>query len=237
MVGRSHPPDRLGAPSPRPRRDGLPRHPGLLPHRGGDRPEHPGRRSSGLTRPTSTRRSLDPRRAACRSCRTAGISIEHPLGIESGTGRDILAQLVNGIRISLIIAGSATLLTVVIGTIVGIIAGLLRRVDGHARRAVHGPDARLPVPPVILALSNPLTQRLTELGRPGWQRVARPVPDPRRSASSAGRTWRASCAARSSAFGSASSWRPRSPWAPRGAGSCSARSCRTSGRRSWSTRR
>src|SRR4029453_2106561 len=40
-----------------------------------------------------------------------GISPAHPLGVEWGTGRDIFAQLIYGLRISLIIATSATILT------------------------------------------------------------------------------------------------------------------------------
>lgn len=96
-----------------------------------------------------------------------GISAEHPLGVEHGTGRDIMAQLVNGIRISLIIAGSATLMTVAIGTTIGIIAGYFGGwTDTLAGRLM---DLVLAFPflLVILALSNPLTQRLTDLGVPG----------------------------------------------------------------------
>ena len=52
-----------------------------------------------------------------------GISAAHPLGVEWGTGRDIFAQLLFGLRISLIISTTATLLTVTIGVLIGIIAG------------------------------------------------------------------------------------------------------------------
>jgi peptide/nickel transport system permease protein len=52
-----------------------------------------------------------------------GISLEHPFGVEPGTGRDVMSRIILGITFSLIIAISATLVAVVIGTIVGIIAG------------------------------------------------------------------------------------------------------------------
>jgi len=52
-----------------------------------------------------------------------GISLSHPLGVEWGTGRDIFAQLLFGLRISLVIATTATLLTVFFGVFVGIVAG------------------------------------------------------------------------------------------------------------------
>ncbi len=41
-----------------------------------------------------------------------GASLEHPLGVEWGTGRDILARLLYGLRISLLIAFAATILVV-----------------------------------------------------------------------------------------------------------------------------
>jgi peptide/nickel transport system permease protein/oligopeptide transport system permease protein len=52
-----------------------------------------------------------------------GISAAHPLGVEPQTGRDMLARVVNGARVSLTIAFLATALAVVIGVVMGIIAG------------------------------------------------------------------------------------------------------------------
>ena len=52
-----------------------------------------------------------------------GISAQHPLGVEWGTGRDIFSQLLWGLRISLLVATTATILTVTFGTVIGIIAG------------------------------------------------------------------------------------------------------------------
>jgi peptide/nickel transport system permease protein len=52
-----------------------------------------------------------------------GISWHHWLGVEPLNGRDILARVVYGARISLLIAFLATLLSVVIGSTLGVIAG------------------------------------------------------------------------------------------------------------------
>jgi peptide/nickel transport system permease protein len=95
-----------------------------------------------------------------------GISGAHPLGVEWGTGRDIMSQLIYGLRISLVIATSATAITVAIGTVVGIIAGY----SGGWTDTIIGRlmDLVLAFPflLIVLALSGVLTQRLTELGVP-----------------------------------------------------------------------
>ena len=52
-----------------------------------------------------------------------GISAAHPLGVEPVTGRDMLSRVVNGARVSLLIAFLATALAVVIGVVMGIVAG------------------------------------------------------------------------------------------------------------------
>jgi peptide/nickel transport system permease protein/oligopeptide transport system permease protein len=52
-----------------------------------------------------------------------GISLAHPLGVEPVTGRDVLARIVNGARVSMLIAFLATALAVSIGVVMGIIAG------------------------------------------------------------------------------------------------------------------
>jgi peptide/nickel transport system permease protein len=95
-----------------------------------------------------------------------GISATHPLGVEWGTGRDIMAQLLYGLGISLLIATSATAITVAIGTVVGIIAGYsggwLDNVIGRLMDLI----LAFPFLLIILALSGVLTQRLTQLGVP-----------------------------------------------------------------------
>jgi len=52
-----------------------------------------------------------------------GISWQHPLGVEPQTGRDIMARLLYGARLSLFITLTATILTIVFGTLAGIVAG------------------------------------------------------------------------------------------------------------------
>jgi peptide/nickel transport system permease protein len=97
-----------------------------------------------------------------------GISFpNHPLGVEWGTGRDIMTQLLNGLRISLIVATAATVLTVLIGTVVGIVAGYAGgRTDQVLGRFM---DLVLAFPfiLIVLALSEVMTNRLEALGVPG----------------------------------------------------------------------
>lgn len=93
-----------------------------------------------------------------------GVSWDHPLGVEPLTGRDILARLLYGSRISLFIALSATIITVVVGTIVGIVAGYSRgRTDTVLSRFM---DITLAFPLllVIIAMSPVLEQRLQAWG-------------------------------------------------------------------------
>jgi peptide/nickel transport system permease protein len=95
-----------------------------------------------------------------------GISPTHILGVEWGTGRDILAQLVFGLRISLIISTSATIITVFLGTVIGIIAGYTGGLTDSIIGRFMDLILAFPFLLIILALSGVLTQRLTELGVP-----------------------------------------------------------------------
>lgn len=52
-----------------------------------------------------------------------GMSWEHPLGVDPQYGRDILSRIIEGSWVSLLVAGGATLLSVVIGVIMGVTAG------------------------------------------------------------------------------------------------------------------
>lgn len=84
-----------------------------------------------------------------------GISADHPLGVEPGTGRDLLSRLMLAMTWSLAIALSATLATVVIGVILGIISGFAGGfVDATVGRFV---DLTLSFPQtmMLLALSAP----------------------------------------------------------------------------------
>ncbi|NBE95450.1 ABC transporter permease, partial [Nonomuraea sp. K271] len=55
-----------------------------------------------------------------------GISAEHPLGVEPQNGRDILARIAYGARVSLLIALAATALTTLLGVVLGMLAGFYR---------------------------------------------------------------------------------------------------------------
>ncbi|NKZ08414.1 ABC transporter permease [Actinomadura latina] len=81
----------------------------------------------------------------------SGISSDHWLGVEPGTGRDMLARIVHGARISLLVSFLATLMSVVIGTIMGITAGYFGGwVDYVISRAM---DAFLAFPLLLFAIA------------------------------------------------------------------------------------
>ncbi|MEO7060066.1 MAG: ABC transporter permease [Lapillicoccus sp.] len=52
-----------------------------------------------------------------------GMSAAHPLGVEPGTGRDLMSRILTGMTTSMIVAVSATVFSVIFGTILGIVAG------------------------------------------------------------------------------------------------------------------
>ena len=65
--------------------------------------------------------------------RNQGISWQHPLGTDN-IGRDMLAQVLSGGRIALAVGFAAMLLSLFLGTVVGVIAGYYRRLDGPLMR-------------------------------------------------------------------------------------------------------
>jgi peptide/nickel transport system permease protein len=95
-----------------------------------------------------------------------GMSWQHPFGVEWGTGRDIFARLLYGMRISLLISIVATCITVALGTFFGIVSGYV----GGKTDAILGRFMDLilafPFLLIVLALSGTLTQRITALGVP-----------------------------------------------------------------------
>jgi oligopeptide/dipeptide ABC transporter ATP-binding protein len=93
-----------------------------------------------------------------------GISLDHPLGLTPGTGRDLLANLLYGSRISFMVAILTTSLTLFIGLIVGIVGGYFRgRIDDYLGRFT---DFLLAFPAffMIVALSEPMVARIQEAG-------------------------------------------------------------------------
>ena len=94
----------------------------------------------------------------------AGFSREHPLGVIPGTGRDLLAQLLYGSRISFMIAILTTTTALTIGFFVGIVGGYFRgRADGYLGRFT---DFLLAFPAffMIVALSEPMVDRIEKTG-------------------------------------------------------------------------
>lgn len=90
-----------------------------------------------------------------------GASWAHPLGIEPGYGRDLMARLLAGSRTSLLIATVATTISISMGVVIGVFAGNLRgRADAIMSRFI---DLMLafPVLLLILAMSPILTERVT----------------------------------------------------------------------------
>lgn len=80
-----------------------------------------------------------------------GVSSDHWLGVEPVNGRDILARLIVGTRVSIFISLSAMLLSLVLGLIVGIAAGYYRGfVDSALARTM---DLLLAFPTLLFSIS------------------------------------------------------------------------------------
>lgn len=92
--------------------------------------------------------------------RWGGISLDHPLGVEPSTGRDLFARLLYGSRVSLLIAFSGTLVTLTLGVVVGIIAGYSRGLLDTALGRLMDLILAFPLLLILLAMSSVLTQRL-----------------------------------------------------------------------------
>ncbi len=76
------------------------------------------------------------------------ISWEHPLGTDT-IGQDIWAMVVYGARISILAGLTAALMTSLIGTFIGIIAGYFRRVDNIV---MFISDTLMMIPPLLLLI-------------------------------------------------------------------------------------
>ncbi len=93
-----------------------------------------------------------------------GFTWQHPLGVEPGAGRDVLAMLLYGSRISFTLAIIASVSTIGLGLIIGTVVGYFRGwVDSTVGRFA---DFLLAFPTTFMieALSLPLTQRVEALG-------------------------------------------------------------------------
>lgn len=93
-----------------------------------------------------------------------GMSWDHPLGVEPGTGRDVLSLLLYGSRISYTVAVITSVTSIGLGMLIGVATGYFRgRVDAIVGRFS---DFLLSFPGtfMIIALSLPLTQRVEAMG-------------------------------------------------------------------------
>ena len=80
-----------------------------------------------------------------------GVSLAHPLGVEPVSGRDMLSRVVNGARVSMLIAVLATALAVTIGVVMGIISGYFGGwVDAVIARSM---DVFLAFPLLVFAIA------------------------------------------------------------------------------------
>ncbi|SEM84156.1 peptide/nickel transport system permease protein [Loktanella fryxellensis] len=78
------------------------------------------------------------------------VSWAHPMGTDN-LGRDLMAQIMQGGRISLAVGAAAMILSIVIGTFVGVIAGYFNRLDGLLMRLTDLFLA-LPLLPLLLVM-------------------------------------------------------------------------------------
>ncbi|MBM9503825.1 ABC transporter permease [Actinacidiphila acididurans] len=80
-----------------------------------------------------------------------GMSLAHPLGVDPQFGRDLLARIIEGSWVSMVVATGATLLSVVIGAVLGVIAGYYGGwVDSVISRAM---DTFLAFPLLLFSIS------------------------------------------------------------------------------------
>ena len=82
--------------------------------------------------------------------RNAWPSLDHPMGTDN-IGRDIFAQVLQGGRVSLAVGVTAMLIALFLGTLVGVVAGYFRRVDGLLMRMTDLFLA-LPLLPLLLVI-------------------------------------------------------------------------------------
>lgn len=93
--------------------------------------------------------SVDPSKMDIRA-RNVVMSLAHPLGTDN-LGHDLLAQLMVGGRISLAVGLTAMLLSLFIGTFVGVVAGTMPKLDGWLMRLADL-FLSLPILPLLLVV-------------------------------------------------------------------------------------
>jgi peptide/nickel transport system permease protein len=80
-----------------------------------------------------------------------GISTRHWLGVEPVNGRDILARVIAGSRTSLVISGTAMLISLLLGTVTGVVAGYYGGAIDALMTFIY--DVLLTIPSLLLAVA------------------------------------------------------------------------------------
>jgi len=93
--------------------------------------------------------------------RNQGFSAAHPFGTDQ-LGRDIFARMMKGGQVSLAVGIVAMILSVFLGTLIGVLAGYFRRVDGILMRLTDLFLA-LPLLPLLLVMSMLFRQPLASI--------------------------------------------------------------------------
>lgn len=94
-------------------------------------------------------REIDPNHIDVKA-RNAWPSLTHPMGTDN-IGRDILAGVLQGGRVSLAVGVIAMLISVFLGTLVGVLSGYFRRIDGLLMR-ITDLFLALPILPLLLVI-------------------------------------------------------------------------------------
>ena len=93
--------------------------------------------------------TIDPTYIDIRA-RNGGLTLAHPLGTEQ-LGRDLLARMMAGGQVSVAVGFTAMILSVLLGTFIGVLAGYFRRLDGPLMR-VTDLFLALPLLPLLLVM-------------------------------------------------------------------------------------
>ncbi|MCV2863675.1 ABC transporter permease [Defluviimonas sp. WL0075] len=110
---------------------------------------------------------VDPNPVQMLKLRNQGPSLAHPFGTDQ-LGRDMLARVMAGGKVSIAVGLTAMLLSLFLGTLIGVLAGFFRRLDGILMSATDL-FLSLPLLPLLLLMvtlfREPLSQRFgTEAG-------------------------------------------------------------------------